>query len=310
MNNKYLVSHTRLYSVKGGVVRFKYNTEHLLEAINAETQFTGRNIKLTDGQVDMDKMSGPDDIEFVIRHLKSAADTFDNFIPKHVKPSDISMVVYSAQEITISLAESGRTNKSMIHQVYEQIRSYLLNLMMQMWYQKSGVQAASDAFMTLAMLARQNIQRVLLHSFTAGRVHGTRYPLISLADLSRPLQGKFLGSYPTIDDMETVHGGAEEEADIVYIESEGDYMIYDGADWQTLEDEITGASSLNAVDGIDYPEADIGDMHNITKSGVIGEYKDRIYAGDALLCIRNNESDNFRNTLENFITIGSVRHTE
>ena len=305
----YHISHTRLYSLKGGIIRFKFSTANLKEAVDAETQFVARNMRDGAGEPDKDKMSGPDDMEFVLRTLKSASETFDAFIPKHLKPQDISMVIYSDQEITITLAESGHTSKTAVGQVYELMRSFLLNFILQMWYQKCSVPQSSESFAGLSALARQSMQRVLMHSFKVRRTYGSRYPVITFTDIALPLQGKFLGSYRTAAAMDAVHPSDLEVADMVYREDEADYMIYNGATWDKLSTLIAAATAIDAKDGEDYPDdAELGDLYKITRSGTMGEHNDRVYAGDLLLCIRDNrESEgNYKNNLENFITIGSI----
>ncbi len=308
MAETYHISHTRLYSLKGGIVRYKYGISNLKEALDAETQFVARNLKNQDGQPDTDKASGPDDMEFLLRALKSASETFDGFIPKYIKPSDVQMIVYSDQEITITLAESGHTSKTIIGQVYELMRSFLLNFILQLWYQKSGVEGASQTSAGLAMHARQSILRVLMHSFIVRRMVGSRYPVISLSDIRLPLQGKFLGSHRTTTARDAVYVSPE-AADIAYVESEADYTIYNGATWEKLADAIDSAATLDAEDQDDYPSdsyAVAGKIYSIIRSGRIGEYEDLFYAGDALLCIRDNTDDDYKNTLENFIAIGSI----
>ncbi len=309
-NKNYHISHTRLYSLKGGIIRFKFSVSALKEAVDAETQFVSRSMKSESGDVNKDLMSGPDDNEFVVRTLKGASETFDAFIPKHLKPSDISMVVYSDSEITITLAESGQTSKTSISQLYELMRSLLLNFILQLWFQKSGAGDVSQSFAGLVSLARQNIQRVLMHSFVVRRTYGSRYPIISTSDIAMPLQGKFLGTYRTDESMNAIHGTDLEEADIAYVEEHEDYRIYDGAAWAALKDLVGTATSIDAKEHADYPSCDAGDLYFITRSGTLGEYKDRVYAGDALLCIRNNESNNYANNLSNFIALGLVSQTD
>ncbi len=302
------MKHIRLYTHTGGVVRFSYDMEDLLEAVNSETQFTGRNIRDAAGSIDLDKMAGPDDIGFVVRSIKSAADTFESFIPKHIKPAEFKIIMFSDQEITITLSDSGRTSRSILEQAYEQFRNYMVNLMIQMWYAKCGLPQTAEPFAMYANSAIQNIQRVLIHSFIIGRPLGSRYPKISLSEISRPLKGKFLGAYTTESIMTEVHGGSEETADIVYIEQEKDYMIYTGAAWEKLDDLLGAATPLNCRDHVEFPnDASQGDLYIVTKGGTIGDYGDVVYAGEAILCISDNSADNFHDSLRNFIVIGPVK---
>ncbi len=305
------MKHIRLYTHTGGVVRFSYNMEDLLEAVNSETQFTGRNIRDNTGNIDLDKMAGPDDIEFVVRSIKSAADTFESFIPKHIKPAEFKIIMFSDKEITITLSDNGKTSRSILEQAYEQFRNYMVNLMIQMWYQKCGLPQTAEPFSMYAASAIQNIQRVLIHSFIIGRPFGSRYPKISLTDIARPLKGKFLGAYTTVEIMENIHGGSEESADIVYIEQEKDYMIYNGASWAKLSDMVESATPLNCRDHIPFPDtATAGDLFVVTKGGTIGDYDDVVYAGEVILCISNNTADDFHDSLKNFIVIGPVKYNQ
>ncbi len=308
------MKHIRLYTHTGGVVRFSYDMEELLSAVNSETQFTGRNIRDNVGNIDLDKMSGPDDIEFVVRSIKSAADTFDSFIPKHIKPAEFRIIVFSDQEITLTLADSGKTSRSVLEQAYEQFRNFMVNLMLQMWYQKCGLPQTAEPFGQYASGAMQNIQRVLIHSFIIGRPFGSRYPKVSLSEIARPLKGKFLGAYTTEAALADVHDDAVEKADISYIETEKDYMVYDGSEWKTLTSELEAATNLNCRDHIDFPEADQGDIFLVTKGGTIGDYEDTVYAGEVLVCISDNDNvtdpGSYHNSLKNFIVIGPVKFNQ
>ena len=309
MSENYHISHARLYSLKGGIARFKYSMAHLKEAVDAETQFVARSIPDKEGEPDKNKASGPDDMEFVLRTVKSASETFDVFIPKHIKPTDISIIVYSDKELTVTLSESGQTSKTAIGQIYELMRSYILNFVLHQWFIKSGIPNVAGNYIAIATTARQSIQKVLMHSFILRRLYGSRYPVVTYADTMLPLQGKFLGSYRTISDCDAVHKSDIKVADVVYIEEQMDYMIYSGSEWEKLADRLSSATALDANEINDYPNtANIGNMHVITKTGTLGKYRDRVVAGDALLCIRDNRESQgkYKNTLENFMVIGSI----
>ena len=306
------MKHIRLYTHTGGVVRFAYNMQDLLDAVNSETQFTGRNIRDSAGNIDLDKMSGPDDVEFVVRSIKSAADTFDSFIPKHIKPSEFQIIFFSDKEITITLADNGKTSRTMLEQAYEQFRNFMVNLMIQMWYQKAGLPQTAEPFGQYASAAVQMIQRVLLHSFIIGRPYGSRYPKVSLDEIARPLKGRFLGSYTTLEALADVHGDAVETADLAYVEMEGGYVVYGGLAWGKLLEEVGGATKLNCRDHIPFPEAGKGDLFIITKGGPIGDYDDKVYAGEVLLCIEENNkvNDTYHDSLKNFIVVGPIKYNK
>ena len=292
-------SYIKLYSAKGGIIRFSYSVEKLIELVDTETQFVGRNLKSESGHIDTDKISGPDDKEFVRRAIKNTSDTLDILLPKHIKPYDLPMIESSEDVITVTLVESGKATRAVADQVYEFLKSYLVNSIIYLWYLKVGM--AAPSFEGLRIQAAHSLQKTLLQSFTVGRTHGSRYPCISLYDIRRTLQGKFLGSYKSYADLTDVHQPDLAVADIAYVED--DYVIYNGSTFDNLADKIETATKISAIDGADYPEASLGDLYLITRSGVIGEYKDRCYAGDALLCIRDNAGNNHKNTLENFIAI-------
>jgi hypothetical protein len=305
------MKHIRIYTHTGGVVRFGYPMDELLEAVNAETQFTGRNIQDGAGNLDLNKMAGPDDIEFVVRSIKGAADTLDSFIPKHVKPSEFKLIVFSDKEVTITLADNGKTTKAILEQAYEQIRNFMVNIMLQMWYAKCGLPALAEPFGGYARNAMTNIQRVLAHSFITHRPYGSRYPKVSLTEVARPLKGKFLGSYKSEDTLKDVHMNSVEAADIAFIEKEKDYVVYDGTNWEPLSTLVTSATKLNATNGIAFPEADKGDVFFVTKTGLVGDYDDMIYAGEVLVCISDNKKTGtpatYHDSLKNFIVIGPIR---
>ena len=308
------MKHFRIFTNTGGVVRFTYNMQELLNTVNQETQFVGRNIPDAQGNIDLNKMAGPDDIDFVVRSIKGAADTLDSFIPKHAKTEEFRVIVFSDEEVTITFNNSGKTSRTVLEQVHEYTRNFLVNIMLRMWYEKVNMPNQAGTYASQADLAVRTLQRVLLHSFIIGVPYGSRYPKVNPNEVARPLKGKFLGSYKTQDVRDDVHGTVYEAGDICYIESEKDYMVYD-SEWiklNTIVDGLTAGEKINAKDHEDFPSAEAGDVYFITKGGTLGEYNDRVYAGEALVCIKNNQEApaspvTYKDSLVNFIVIGPVK---
>ena len=309
------MNHIRLFTHTGGVVRFSYDMNELLDAVNQETQFVGRNLADQQGNVDLNKMAGPDDIEFVVRSIKAASNTLDAFIPKHAKTEELRVVVFSNEEATLTFSSSGFTSRTVLEQAYEHARQFMLNFMLRMWYEKVRMGDQAGAYAAHADLAVRTLQRVLIHSFIVQQPYGSRYPRVKPGEVSRPLKGKFLGSYRSEEARDNVHESEYEAGDICYVETEYDYMVYDGSEWKkikTVVDDLTAGEELNALNHADYPEASAGDVFYFTKGGTIGNFKDRVYAGEALVCIKDNQQSpaGYKDTLENFIVIGPVRSDE
>jgi hypothetical protein len=308
------MKHFRIYTHTGGVVRFTYDMQELLNTVNQETQFVGRNIADSQGNIDLNKMAGPDDIDFVVRSIKGASDVLDAFIPKHAKTEELRVIVFSDKEVTITFNNSGKTSRTVLEQAHEHTRNFLVNTMLKMWFEKVGMANQGGTYSNLADVSIRALQRVLIHSFIIGTPYGSRYPKVNPSEVARPLKGKFLGSYKTEDVRDEVHGDYE-AGDICYIETEYDYMVYDGAAWgklETLVDALTAGDKLNAKDHIDFPEANAGDVFFVTKTGTIGDYKDKVYAGEVLVCVEDNEKGpadpvTYKDSLMNFLVLGPVK---
>lgn len=308
------MKHFRIYTHTGGVVRFNYDMQELLNTVNKETQFVGRNIADAQGSIDLNKMAGPDDIDFVVRSIKGASDILDAFIPKHAKTEEFRVIVFSDEEATITFNNSGKTSRTVLEQAYEHTRNFLVNTMLRFWFEKVGMAPQGQSYSSQADVSIRALQRVLIHSFIIGTPYGSRYPKINPNEISRPLKGKFLGSYKTEDVLDEVHG-TYEAGDICYLETEHDYMVHDGTEWgaiNTLVDALTAGSKLDAKEGIDFPEAEAGDVFSIIKSGTIGDYNDRVYAGEVLVCISDNEKTpadpvTYEDSLKHFIVMGPVK---
>ncbi len=306
------MNYIRIYTHTGGVVRFGYDMQELLDTVNHETQFAGRNILDGEGNIDLNKMSGPDDIDFVVRSIKASADVYDSLIPKHAKTEEFPIIVFSDNEITITLNDSGKTTRTVLSQAYEHTRTFMVNTMLRMWYEKVGLPNHAATYANNALISGRTMQRVLIHSFIIGRPYGSRYPKVNADEIARPLKGKFLGSYKTLQVLSDIYGASVEKADLCYIEAEKDYMLYSGSEWVTVTSAT--ASAIAATDTINareaetsFPAASQGDVYFITKGGTIGEYDDRIYAGEILIATADNTGEDEQDNLRNFIVLGPVR---
>lgn len=310
------MAYVRIYSNNGGIIRFTYPLYYLKERIYMLSQLAGRTATGESGAINENIMLNDDQIIFVDKSIRTALRMLGDVMAKanhpDVTPDTVVQYVY-----ILTASNFGHIKNSQLGVFDGLIEEAVINYVLYQWF---GVNRSNELKLHYATdyQTSQKMIKGYLYSFLKRGQGQTSLPAYRSGE--KPLDGRYLGDYPTVEAMEQAVPGFR-MADIGFSCEHTEYVIYEpnGMDgWNKLSEVKDGIPEEKIIDptleDASFPQAVTGDVFLITRGGSFKGYA--VEASDLLLCISDNinedyneevtlppQEDSYKDSLDNFLLI-------